>query len=126
MSKPNSKIRAKTAPREASVQPQRADHEVTEAMVLELFARNPMSQYNTTLVARRLGCSTERSMELLRTLTERRAVQVGSSVIGEPLFGALVESQDLGLRRIRERGDLGFDHTGARRHWELSMAARRS
>lgn len=126
MNAPKSKTRAKAATRKVSAGPQRADQEVTEAMVLELFARHPLSRYNTTQVARQLGCCTERSMTLLRALTKRCAVQVNSSPIGEPLFGARMQSQDSGLQRIRERGDLRFDHNGALRHWELSMASRRS
>lgn len=106
--------------------PDAHDERVTEDTVLELLERNRLTQYNPTLVARKLGCSTERSIALLRALAKRRAVQTSSSPIGEPLYAALLDSNSAGLQRIRERGDLRVDHNGALRHWELCMAARKS
>ncbi|MET3449728.1 hypothetical protein [Ralstonia sp. 1138] len=126
MNAPKTKAGAKATSRTATVSPQDADQEVTEAMVLELFARHPLNRYNPTQVARQLGCSTERAIALMRVLTTRGAVQVSNSPMGDTLFGALMQSQGSGLHSIRERGDLRFDYTGALRHWELSMASRRS
>lgn len=126
MNAPTSKTRAKTATRTTSAGSQRADQEVTEVMVLALFARHPLSRYNSTQIARQLGCSTERAITLMGVLTKRGAVRVSSSPVGDALFGALKQSQDSGLQHIRERGDLRSDYNGAMRHWELSMASRRS
>lgn len=105
--------------------PDAHDERVTEDTVLALLGRNRLTQYNPTLVARKLGCSTERSIALLRALAKRRAVQTSNSPIGEPLYAALMEGNSAGLQRIRERGDLRVDHNGALRHWELCMAVRK-
>lgn len=102
------------------------DKRVTESVVLELLEKNRVTHYSATLVARKLGCSTDHSIALLRALAKRRAVQISSSPIGEPLYAALLENNSAGLQRIRERGDLRFDHSGALRHWELCLTARRS
>jgi len=126
MNASKSKARAKTATRKTGEGSQRAHEEVTEAMVLELFARHPLSRYNSTQIARQLGCSTERAITLMGVLRKRGAVQASSSPVGDALFSALKQSQDAGLQHIRERGDLRFDYNGAMRHWELSMASRRS
>lgn len=99
---------------------------ITEGMVLELLTRNPLNRYSYTIVAHQLGCSTERSMALLRALAKRKAVQVSSDPFGLPLFGALAKESSLGLDRIRERGELRADHNGALRHWNLCMTIRRS
>ncbi|WP_354534738.1 hypothetical protein [Ralstonia sp. 1138] len=64
-------------------------------------------------------------MTMLRALATRRAIRITNSPIGEPLFSVLMQSQGSGLQRIRERGDLRFDHNGALRHWQLAMATRR-
>lgn len=126
MNAPKTKTRARTTNCTTNAAPQGGGQEATETMVLELFARHPQSRYNSTQVARQLGCSTERAIMLMHVLTKRGAVQVSSSRMGDSLFSALTHNQDSGLQRIRERGDLRFDHNGALRHWELSMAIRRS
>lgn len=104
--------------------PDTSDTRVTEDTVLELLRRNPLTHYSPTLVARKLSCSTEHSMALLRALAQRRAVQTSKSPIGEPLYAALLEVRSTGLQGLRERGDLRFDHNGALRHWDLCLAAR--
>ncbi len=106
--------------------PDASDKRVTEGMVLELLQKNRATHYNATLVARKLGCSTDHSIALLRALAKRHAVQTSSSPIGEPLYAARMESNSAGLQRIRERGDLRFDHSGALRHWDLCLTARSS
>lgn len=104
----------------------RADREVTEATVLALLERHPSRSYSYTMLARQLGCTTARCIELLDTLAKRQAVRMGMDSIGQTLFSARVEDKSSGLQRIRERGDLRSDYNGALRHWELSMVTRRS
>ena len=96
---------------------------VHEAAVLELLLEHPNTQFTCSLVAQKLGGSPPDCLVVLKALLARGAIRGTLATVGMPVFFALPETS---AQALHGRGELRADHTGAQRHWELSMSIRRA